>query len=106
MEVQRIKYERTGGFTGIRFSADFQPGDLPDEQARTLMDLLDEMDFDELPEHLTGGSAHPDQFTYTITVETVEGEHTVVVGDASAPVEMQELLRLLDRIARRKGSAS
>ena len=106
MEVQRIKYERTGGFTGIRFSADFQPDDLPDEQARTLLDLLDEMDFNELPEDLTGHSSHPDQFMYTITVETVQGEHTIVVGDVSAPEEMQQLLRLLDRIARRKGSAS
>jgi hypothetical protein len=106
MEVQRIRYERTGGFTGIRFSADFQPQELPDEQARTLMDLLDEMDFDELPENLTGLSTHPDQFTYTITVESIQGEHTIVVGDASASEEMQDLLRLLDRIARRKGTAS
>lgn len=86
----------------MRLSADFQPGDLSEEQAGTLMDLLDEMDFDELPEELTASPAQPDQFTYTITVETGKGEHTVVVGDVSAPKEMQELLRLLDRIARKK----
>ena len=102
MEVQRIKYERTGGFMGLNLHADFQPGDLPEEQARPLMDLLDDMAFDELPENLMGSSAQPDQFTYTITVETKKGEHTIVVGDASAPEEMHELLRLLDRIARRK----
>jgi hypothetical protein len=103
MEVQRIKYERSGGFAGMRLSADFQPSDLPDEQARSLMDLLDEMDFDELPENLTTHPPQPDQFTYKITVETARGrEHTVVVGDASAPEEMQELLRLLDRIARKR----
>lgn len=102
MEVQRIKYERSGGFTGMSLRADFQPGDLPDEQARSLMDLLDEMDFDELPENLMGKSPQPDQITYTITVETQKGEHTVVVGDASAPEEMQELLRLLERIARKR----
>lgn len=102
MEIQRIKYERTGGFTGMRFHADFDPGDLPDEQSRPLLDLLDKMDFDELPEDLTGNPAHPDQFTYTITVQTHKEEHTVIVGDASAPEEMQELLRMLDRIARRR----
>ena len=103
MEVQRIKYERTGGFMGMRLSADFQPADLPDEQARPLMNLLDEMDFDELAHDLTPSPPQPDQFTYKITVETVRGqEHTVVVGDASAPEEMQELLRLLDRIARKR----
>jgi len=102
MEVRRIKYERMGGFTGMRLSADFQPADLPEEQVRPLMDLLDKMDFDELPHDLTTSSAQPDQFTYTITVATGKGEHTVIVGDASAPEEMQELLRLLDRIAKKK----
>lgn len=102
MEVRRVKYERTGGFAGMRFSADFQPADLPEEQSRPLMELLDEVDFDELPEDLKGSSNMPDQFTYTITVETNKGQHTVVVGDASASEEMRELLRLLDRIARKK----
>ena len=102
MEVQRIKYERTGGFAGMRLSADFQPADLPDEQARPLMELLDEVDFDELPENLIAKPAQPDQFTYRITTETPQGEHTVVVDDASAPEEMRELLRLLDRIARKR----
>jgi hypothetical protein len=100
MEVQQIKYERTGGFTGIRLSADFDPNDLPDEQIRPLLDLLDEMDFDELPEQLTGSSSMPDQFTYEITVKTTQWEHTVIAGDASAPDKLQELAHLLDRIAR------
>lgn len=102
MDVRRIRYERTGGFAGMRFQADFKPGDLPGEQSRALLDLLDEMDFEELPGNLTRGASHPDQFTYTITVQTDKGEHTVVVGDASAPEEMQELLRMLDRIARKR----
>ncbi len=102
MEVQQIKYERTGGFTGMRLSADFDPSDLPDEQIRPLLDLLDDMDFDELPEQLTGAAAMPDQFTYQITVKTQKWEHTVIAGDASAPDKVQELARMLDRIAKRK----
>jgi hypothetical protein len=102
MKVQRIKYERTGGFAGMRIHADFEPGDLPDEQVSALLDLLDDMDFDELPAQMTGNSTMPDQFTYQITVQTRKGEHTVVTGDSSAPEKMQELIRLLDRIARRK----
>lgn len=102
MEVQRIKYERTGGFTGMRFHADFTPDDLPEEQSRPLLDLLDQMDFDGLPEDLTGSSPMPDQFTYTITVITTQGERTMVLGDSSAPEELQELMRMLDRIARRR----
>ena len=102
MNVQRIKYERTGGFTGMRFHADFKPDDLPEEQSRPLLDLLDTMDFDGLPEDTTGTSSMPDQFTYTITVFTSQGERTMVLGDTSAPDEIQELMRMLDRIARRR----
>ena len=100
MDVERIKYERTGGFAGMRIATDFKPSDLPEEQARTLLNLLDDMDFEELPENLTTKTSMPDQFTYTITVETKKGQHTVTAGDASAPEKFQELVRLLDRIAR------
>ena len=99
MEVQRIKYERTGGFAGMRFHADFAPDELPAEESRPLLDLLDKVNFFALPANMTGAQ-HPDQFTYTITVEAGKQEHTVVVGDSSAPADLQELLQLLDRIAR------
>ena len=102
MHIERIKYERTGGFTGMRIAADIEPNDLPEEQAQTLLDLLDDLDFPELPEFLTGDSSMPDQFTYTITVESQEWKHTVVTSDESAPEKMQELLQILNRIARKK----
>jgi hypothetical protein len=102
MEVERIKYERTGGFAGIRIATDFKPDDLPEEQARLLSDLLDEMDFDKLPDNLPGNSSMPDQFTYQITVETEKWQHTIIAGDSSAPEKLQELFRLLDRIAKRR----
>jgi hypothetical protein len=101
MEIQRIKYERTGGFAGMRIATDFKPNDLPDDQVRLLLDLLDDMDFTDLPENLIDDDK-PDQFTYKITVETKKREHTVITGDASAPEKMQELFKILDRIARKK----
>ena len=99
MQVERIKFERTGGFAGLRIARDLKLEELPDEQANTIMELLDDLDFEELPEQMLEESM-PDQFTYTITVETKRGEHTVVTGDASAPEKMQELLQLLNRLAR------
>ena len=99
MHIERIKFERTGGFAGMRIAAEFELDDLPEEQARTLSDLLDDMDFDELPENLTGNSAISDQFTYSITVEGEKGKHTVVTGDHSDE-KMQKLLEILNRIAR------
>ena len=101
MQVERIKYERTGGFAGMRIARDLKLKDLPEEQADSIISLLDDLDFGELPEQLMQESM-PDQFTYVITVETEDWEHTVVTGDASAPEKMQELLQLLDRLARTK----
>src|SRR5512147_1976494 len=98
MEVERIKYERTGGFAGMRIATDLKADDLSDEHASKISELLDDLDFAELP----GEGAMPDQFTYTITVETKKWEHTVTTGDASAPEKMLELFRLLDRLARTK----
>jgi hypothetical protein len=100
MQIERIKFERTGGFAGMRIAKDLKWEDLSDEQARTISDLLDDMDFEELPEQMMGDSNMPDQFTYTITVETKKWEHTVTIGDTSAPEKMQELLELLNRLAR------
>lgn len=103
MEVERIKFERTGGFAGMTIARDLKMEDLSDEQVHTLLELLEDLDFNELPEKLTDQEeSMPDQFTYVITVETKRGEHTVVTGDASAPEKMQELLRLLNRLARTK----
>lgn len=102
MEVQRIKFERTGGFAGITIARDLKLDDLSEEQADTLRQLLDDLDFEELPEQMTAAESMPDQFTYKITVETPQGKHTVVTGDASAPEKMQELLQFLNRLARTK----
>jgi hypothetical protein len=101
MEVQRIKFERTGGFAGIRIAADIEPDNLPEEQARTLLELLDDMDFNELPKQLMSNQG-ADQFTYSITVETSKWQHTVVTGDTSAPEKMHELLQLLNQLARKR----
>ena len=100
MHVERIKFERSGGFAGMIIARDLKMDDLSEEQAHRLSELLDDLDFEELPEQMLGSESMPDQFTYTITVETRRGEHTVVTGDASAPEKMQELLHLLDRLAR------
>ncbi len=100
MDVERIRFERTGGFAGMRIATDLKPGDLSDEYAHQISELLDDLDFEQLPEQITGEGAMPDRFTYTITVETEKWEHTVTTGDASAPEKMQELLQLLDRLAR------
>ncbi|HET9588138.1 MAG TPA: protealysin inhibitor emfourin [Anaerolineales bacterium] len=102
MDVQRITFERTGGFAGMHMVANISPDDLPEDQAQALRELLDELDFEELPQQLMNNPSLPDQFTYRITVETLTAEHSIVTGDISAPEELQELLQLLNRIARKQ----
>jgi hypothetical protein len=98
--VERIKFERTGGFAGMRIAADIELDGLPGEQATALTELLDELDFDELPEQLVDSEAVSDGFTYSITVESRKIVHTVTLGETSATEKMQELLQMLNRIAR------
>jgi hypothetical protein len=100
MEVERIKFERTGGFAGMKIARDLKLEDLPDEQAHKLLELLDDLDLEELAEEMTDVRDMSDQFIYRITVETSKREYTIVTGDASAPEKMQELFRLLNRLAR------
>lgn len=102
MDVERIKFERTGGFAGIRLAADFDVSDLPDDLSQILRELLDALDFPELPAKLTSGESVPDAFTYVITVEAGKWHHTVITGDAPEDEKMQELLELLNRLARKK----
>ncbi|HJQ14221.1 MAG TPA: protealysin inhibitor emfourin [Anaerolineales bacterium] len=102
MDVERIKFERTGGFAGMTIARDLKIDELSEEQAHRLSEMLDELDFRELPEQMLDVEDMPDQFTYVITVETKKWEHTVSIGDASAPEKMQELLQFLNRLARKQ----
>lgn len=81
MEVERITFERTGGFAGMHITANFKPDDLPEEQAQALLELLEKLNFEELPVQAINNPSLPDQFTYRITVETKDGEHSIVTGD-------------------------
>ena len=102
MDVKRIKFERTGGFAGIRMAAEIDLDDLPEQQAEQLRELLDDLDFDELPERLMGNKQIPDSFTYSITVESEQRQYTVHTSDVAAPEKIQPLLELLYRIARQR----
>ena len=102
MKAKRIKFERTGGFAGIRFAADFELDDLPKEQANQIHELLDDMDFDELPENIRGNQQVADGFQYSITVITEKREQTVTTSDTAAPPKMEPLLEILTQIAKQQ----
>jgi hypothetical protein len=102
MDIKRIKFERTGGFAGIRFAADFELDDLPKDQAHQILELLDEMDFDELPAKILGKQQVADGFNYTITVVTEKRQQTVTTSDTAVPKKMEPLLEILTKIAKQQ----
>lgn len=96
----RIQYERTGGFAGLKLTTRFELDDLPDEQEKQLRDLLDELDFFELPVQILPARPGIDQFTHKIEVESKKGKHSVLTTDSVAPEKLRELIELLNAIAR------
>jgi hypothetical protein len=95
--MTKIFFERSGGFMGRKVATlDLE---LPEDLAETLEEMLDEADFFELPADLTRPPM-PDAFTYTITVSSEEGQHTVRVSDTTAPNDLRPLLEELNKQAR------
>ena len=102
MEAKQIKFERTGGFAGIRLAADIELDDLPQDQVRQILELLDDLDFDELPEQILGDHQIADGFTYSVTVITEESQHTVIASETSAPEKLGSMFEILTQIARQQ----
>ena len=97
--MTKIYFERTGGFMGRKVSVTIDLDNLSDEQAGLLNDLLDEADFFDLPADMTQ-PAMPDAFTYNITISSEKRQHSVRVGDSTAPDDLRPLLDELSRQAR------
>ncbi|GAB4455627.1 MAG: hypothetical protein Kow0070_04220 [Anaerolineales bacterium] len=102
MKIEKIKFERSGGFANIRLAAEIELDDLPEDQRREILHLLDKLDFDELPEKLTARSPVPDEFAYIISVEGGGKEYTVSAGETALPAAMQPLIEILESIAKRQ----
>lgn len=94
-----IKFERSGGIIGRTTSLTLDVKELPPDQAEALQRLLDEANFVMLGEELVT-RAMPDEFNYTITVETDKLHHTVHTSDSSAPDSLRPLIHELTERAR------
>ena len=102
MYIERIKFERTGGIAGIRLAAEIEVNSLPEEQKKEIIELLDELDFEELPSKVAGKMAVPDEFVYSVIVESGEREYQILAGESALPSDIQPLIELLERIAKRQ----
>lgn len=102
MYIEQIKFERTGGFAGIRLAANIELNKIPEDQKKEILNLLDEMDFEDIPEKLSGRMPIPDEFVYSIVIESEKQEYKVLAGESALPQEMQPLIEILEGIAKRQ----
>jgi hypothetical protein len=96
----RIQFERTGGFAGMRTAATIDTNSLSPGDRQELQQLVEAAGFFKLPPEVAGRPQRADQFQYKLTVESEGQQHTVEVGEASAPESLRPLLRKLTALAR------
>ena len=89
-----ITFERSGGVVGNDLHLDLDLDTLPEDEAQHLMKLIDEADFFSIPEQTTGQFT-PDEFKYTIVVNTDQANHTVHTSDSSIPKQLLPLAKEL-----------
>ena len=97
--MTRITFERSGGFAGIRLTANFDLEQLEKDEAATLQKLLDDADFFHQPK-INPSNPRPDEFQYNISVVTETMQNSVQVSENSAPSNLRPLLDHLSRLAR------
>jgi hypothetical protein len=110
MHIEKIKFERTGGFAGIRLTAEIKMDDLPDDQKHEILELFDEADFEELTEKSAKNMPIPDGFIYDITViaceeednDDDEEEYRLITGESSLPDDLLPLIEILERITKKQ----
>jgi hypothetical protein len=113
MYIEKIKFERTGGFAGIRLTAEIEMDDLPDDQKHELLEILDEADLEEIAEKSAKNMpmSIPDGFVYDITViaceekdhdEDDKEQYRLLTGESSLPDNLLPLIEILERIAKKQ----
>jgi hypothetical protein len=96
-----IEFERSGGFMGRTSVSSFNIAELPENEAEQILTTIEKINFTSLEETIQSQSSQArDQFTYRISIQTQEWHHTIVTGDASAPEEIQTLIKLLNDLNR------
>ena len=79
-----IAFKRSGGFIGQGMRLQLDLAQLPDQDARYLIHLIEQAEFFNLPENLII-KFNPDEYQYTITVDVGVLSHTVRTNDTTMP---------------------
>ena len=85
----RAHLERSGGFAGLRASADVTSESLSSDETQHLRELVDVAEFFKLPETIRAKNLGADRFQYKITIEDDQQKHTVVADEAAMPATLR-----------------
>jgi hypothetical protein len=86
-----ITFKRSGGFVGKGMRLRVNLDELPTNDARGLLRLIEQAEFFKLPENLIV-KFNPDEYQYTITVEAGVVCHTVRTNDTTMPASLRPLV--------------
>ena len=92
-----IFFKRSGGFVGRSMRFEVNLDGLPVEAARDVSRLIEQSDFFNLPENFIV-KFNPDEYQYTITVQTDEICHTVRANDSTMPATLRPLVDQLSAL--------
>ena len=95
-----LRYERSGGFTGMRVETTIDTDSMPADEVAELTGLVEGAGFFDLPATISseGGA---DGFVHVLTVESAGRRHTVEASGTEIPERLNELLGSLGNRARR-----
>jgi hypothetical protein len=95
-----VRMERSGGFMGIPLRAEIDTLKLPAGEGEALRKQVEAARFFDLPEKIAEKAKGADRFQYVLSVEDTGRRHSVSVGEADAPPELQSLIQQLTLLAR------
>ena len=95
-----LTFERTGGFTAIPLRLTVDTDDLDIQESTMLHSQIAAADFFNLPGQEASSERGYDRFTFKLTVQNAQQNHTIEYGDASIPEPLQPLIEQLSAMAR------
>lgn len=92
-----INFKRSGGFVGKGMRLELKLEELPGDEARALLRLIEQAEFFKIPENLIV-KFNQDEYQYTITVDMGVIYHTVRTNDTTMPSSLRPLVEELSAL--------
>jgi hypothetical protein len=95
-----MTFIRSGGLAGEEVDLRLDLNSLSIGESQQLLELIEYADFFNLPGNMASPDVRPDEYVYTLSVDTDNGmRHTVHMSDSSLSLSMRPLVEELSRLA-------